>query len=135
MTYRRTAPAIEATTQPDCVAVIDIGSNSLRLVLDAETAVEWSSRGEDVILVREETNPDDLHGMVAARGTLTSRGGKTSHAAVVARGMGRPCVCGAEALLVDPAHRRVQVRGGPVLDEGDVISLDGTIYDLVEAGK
>ena len=64
-------------------------------MLDAETAVEWSDRGEDVILVREETNPDDLQGMVAARGTLTSRGGKTSHAAVVARGMGRPCVCGA----------------------------------------
>lgn len=101
-----------------------------RLVLDAETAVEWSSRGEDVILVREETNPDDLHGMVAARGTLTSRGGKTSHAAVVARGMGRPCVCGAEALLVDPAQRRVQVRGGPVLEEGDVISLDGTTGEV-----
>ena len=72
-----------------------------RVVLDAETAVEWSERGDDVILVREETNPDDLQGMVAARGTLTSRGGKTSHAAVVARGMGRPCVCGAEALIVD----------------------------------
>ncbi len=97
-----------------------------RIVLDAETAVEWSERGEDVILVREETNPDDLQGMASARGTLTSRGGKTSHAAVVARGMGRPCVCGAEALTVDPVGRQVQVRGGPVLHEGDVISLDGT---------
>jgi len=86
-----------------------------RVALDTETAVEWSERGEDVILVREETNPDDLQGMVAARGTLTSRGGKTSHAAVVARGMGRPCVCGAEALTVDLVHRQVQVRGGPVL--------------------
>jgi pyruvate,orthophosphate dikinase len=97
-----------------------------RVVLDAETAVVWSTRGEDVILVREETNPDDLQGMAAARGTLTSRGGKTSHAAVVARGMGRPCVCGAEALTVDLAGRQVQVRGGAVLREGDVISLDGT---------
>ncbi len=97
-----------------------------RVALDAETAVTWSARGEDVILVREETNPDDLPGMVAARGTLTSRGGKTSHAAVVARGMGRPCVCGAEALLVDLVARQVQVRGGATLHEGDVISLDGS---------
>ncbi len=101
-----------------------------RAVLDAATAVEWSTRGEDVILVREETNPDDLHGMVAARGTLTSRGGKTSHAAVVARGMGRPCVCGAEALIVDLEHRRVQVRGGPTFREGDVISVDGSTGEV-----
>jgi pyruvate,orthophosphate dikinase len=101
-----------------------------RMVLDAETAAEWSARGEDVVLVREETSPDDLPGMAAARGILTSRGGKTSHAAVVARGMGRPCVCGAEALLVDPVARRVQVRGGPVIEEGDVISLDGTTGEV-----
>jgi pyruvate,orthophosphate dikinase len=101
-----------------------------RVVLDAETAVQWSGRGEEVILVREETNPDDLQGMVAARGTLTSRGGKTSHAAVVARGMGRPCVCGAEALTVDLAARQVQVRGGVVIHEGDVISLDGTTGEV-----
>jgi pyruvate,orthophosphate dikinase len=96
-----------------------------KIVLDAETAVEWTSRGDDVILVREETNPDDLAGMASARGTLTSRGGKTSHAAVVARGMGKPCVCGADALVVDHEARKVRVRGGPVLDEGDVISVDG----------
>ena len=96
-----------------------------RIVLDAETAVTWSERGEDVVLVREETNPDDLQGMVAARGTLTSRGGKTSHAAVVARGMGRPCVCGAEALVVDLVRRQVQVRGGTILHEGDVVSSTG----------
>ena len=101
-----------------------------RVVLDAETAVGGANSGEDVILVREETNPDDLQGMVAARGTLTSRGGKTSHAAVVARGMGRPCVCGAEALIVDLAGRQVKVRGGPVLHEGDVISLDGTTGEV-----
>ena len=101
-----------------------------RVVLDAETAVAWSNRGEEVILVREETNPDDLEGIVAARGTLTSRGGKTSHAAVVARGMGRPCVCGAEALLVDPVAKQVQVRGGPTLHEGDVISVDGSSGEI-----
>ena len=67
-----------------------------KAVFDSDTAVEWAERGEDVILVRKETNPDDLRGMVAAKGILTSRGGKTSHAAVVARGMGRTCVCGAE---------------------------------------
>ncbi len=78
-----------------------------KAVFDSDTAVEWAERGEDVILVRKETNPDDLRGMVAARGILTSRGGKTSHAAVVARGMGRTCVCGAEALDVDAERRRV----------------------------
>src|SRR6478609_1481622 len=78
-----------------------------KVVFDSDTAVEWAGRGEDVILVRKETNPDDLRGMVAARGILTSRGGKTSHAAVVARGMGRTCVCGAEALDVNAKKRKV----------------------------
>ena len=75
-------------------------------------------RGEDVILVRRETNPDDLGGMVAARGILTSRGGKTSHAAVVARGMGRTCVVGVEALRVDPKHHEVTTTGRPALRRG-----------------
>ena len=97
-----------------------------RIVLDSATAVAWAARGEDVILVRSETNPDDLHGMIAAKGILTSRGGKTSHAAVVARGMGRTCVCGAEALEVDVVARTVKVRDGVTLAEGDVISIDGT---------
>src|SRR6476620_2311036 len=69
-----------------------------KVVFDSQTAADWAERGEAVILVRRETNPDDLRGMVAAQGILTSRGGKTSHAAVVARGMGRTCVCGAESL-------------------------------------
>ena len=77
-----------------------------KAVFDWATAVEWAERGEDVILVRKETTPDDLHGMMVARGVLTSRGGKTSHAAVVARGMGRTCVCGAEALDVDAREGR-----------------------------
>lgn len=96
-----------------------------RVVLDSATAVEWAARGEDVVLVRKETTPDDLPGMVAARGILTSRGGKTSHAAVVARGMGRPCVCGAEAIEIDGDAHCFRVRGGPVVQEGDVISVDG----------
>ncbi len=77
-----------------------------KAVFDSATAVEWAARGEDVILVRRETNPDDLHGMIAAKGILTSRGGKTSHAAVVARGMGKTCVCGADELEVDAVGRK-----------------------------
>ena len=84
-----------------------------KAVFDWATAVEWAERGEDVILVRKETTPDDLHGMMVARGVLTSRGGKTSHAAVVARGMGRTCVCGAEALDVDAREGTFEVRRRP----------------------
>ncbi len=101
-----------------------------KAVFDSDTAVELAERGEDVILVRKETNPDDLRGMVAARGILTSRGGKTSHAAVVARGMGRTCVCGAEALDVDTKAREFRVRNGETIREGDVISIDGTTGEV-----
>ncbi|MGW0992058.1 pyruvate, phosphate dikinase [Streptomyces sp. NPDC002523] len=97
-----------------------------RAVFDSYTAVKWSRSGEKVILVRRETNPDDLDGMIAAEGILTSRGGKTSHAAVVARGMGKTCVCGAEELEVDTKRRRMTVPGGHVVEEGDVISIDGS---------
>jgi pyruvate, orthophosphate dikinase len=96
-----------------------------KVVFDSSTATEWAARGEDVVLVRKETAPDDLPGMVAARGILTSRGGRTSHAAVVARGMGRPCVCGAEALDVDVEARTATTRDGRTVAEGDVVSLDG----------
>jgi pyruvate,orthophosphate dikinase len=102
-----------------------------KAVFDSATAVAWAERGEDVILVRKETNPDDLPGMVAARGILTSRGGKTSHAAVVARGMGRTCVCGAEALDVDAAGKSFTVRDGVTVREGDVISIDGTTGEVL----
>ena len=97
-----------------------------KVVFDSGRAVEQAAAGEDVILVRRETNPDDLHGMIAARGILTSRGGKTSHAAVVARGMGKTCVCGAEELEVSIADRQFTAPGGVTVKEGDVISIDGT---------
>lgn len=101
-----------------------------RVVFDQHTAVEWTARGEKVVLVRSETTPDDLAGMIAARGVLTSRGGKTSHAAVVARGMGRTCVVGADELEVAPYQRRAVLRDGRVLAEGDLVSLDGTTGEV-----
>ncbi|GLY99085.1 pyruvate, phosphate dikinase [Actinoplanes sp. NBRC 103695] len=93
------------------------------VVFTAARAVELAAEGKDVILVRRETNPDDLPGMIAAQGILTSRGGKTSHAAVVARGMGKTCVCGADQLEVSPSSFVV---GKYTVNEGDVISIDGT---------
>ncbi len=103
-----------------------------KAVFDSPTAVEWAANGDDVILVRRTTNPDDLSGMVAAKGILTSRGGKTSHAAVVARGMGRTCVCGADELDVDTEAGRFKAADGTVIEEGDVISIDGTTGEIFE---
>ncbi|MFD0318871.1 pyruvate, phosphate dikinase [Streptomyces flavalbus] len=96
------------------------------VVFDSATAQRRAAEGEDVVLVRRETTPDDLPGMIAAQAVLTSRGGKTSHAAVVARGMGKVCVCGAESLTVDPVARRLTTATGTVVTEGDVVSVDGT---------
>lgn len=95
------------------------------VVFTADEAAEHGAAGEKVILVRKETSPDDIHGMAAAQGILTSRGGKTSHAAVVARGMGTPAVTGCEAITVAEAERLLRV-GDVVVKEGDVITLDGT---------
>ncbi|WP_371658375.1 pyruvate, phosphate dikinase [Streptomyces sp. NBC_00280] len=95
-------------------------------VFDSVEAVRRAAAGEKVVLVRQETTPDDLPGMVAAQAVLTSRGGKTSHAAVVARGMGKVCVCGAEELTVDIDARRFTTRDGTVVEEGTVISVDGS---------
>ncbi len=89
-------------------------------------AVAAAEAGKNVILVRRETNPDDLTGMIAAQGILTSRGGKTSHAAVVARGMGKTCVCGAEELDIDVRGGTMKLKDGRVLTAGDVVSIDGT---------
>lgn len=96
-----------------------------KAVFDSYTAIKWSRSGEKVILIRRETNPDDLDGMIAAEGILTSRGGKTSHAAVVARGMGKTCVCGAEEIEVDTKRRRLTA-GTTVVEEGDLVSVDGS---------
>lgn len=101
------------------------GAASGQCVFDADRAETLGRSGERVILVREETKPEDIHGFFASQGILTSRGGKTSHAAVVARGMGKPCVAGAEGILVDVAHRQAQV-GGKIVHEGDVITIDGS---------
>ncbi len=101
-----------------------------RAAFDSHTAVEWAEAGDRVILVRRETNPDDLSGMVAAAGILTSRGGKTSHAAVVARGMGRTCVCGADDLDVDVRGGRFRTSAGVEVHEGEVISIDGTTGEV-----
>ena len=97
-----------------------------KAVFDPHTAIEWARDGVKVILCRRETTPDDLEGMIAAEGILTGRGGKTSHAAVVARGMGKTCVCGAEELDIDTKNRRITAPGGEVVQEGDLISIDGT---------
>jgi pyruvate, orthophosphate dikinase len=102
-----------------------------RAVFDADTAVEWVGRGEKVILVRIETSPDDFHGMAVAEGIITARGGATSHAAVVARQIGKPCVAGSAALDVDYAGKSAACAiTGIDFDEGDWLSLDGTTGDL-----
>ncbi len=100
------------------------GAAAGKIVLDADTAEQWSNRGEKVILVRVETSPEDIHGMHAAQGILTARGGMTSHAAVVARGMGRPCVSGANGVSIDRTTRTLRI-GSHELKEGDEITLDG----------
>ena len=95
------------------------------VALDSTTAAEWAREGRDVVLVRQETSPDDLPGIVAARAVVTARGGLTSHAAVVARGMGRPCVVGAAELLIDLDSRTVTTGAGVVVREGEPVSVDG----------
>ncbi|TWO82307.1 pyruvate, phosphate dikinase [Denitratisoma oestradiolicum] len=101
------------------------GAASGKIVFDADTAEARGNAGERIILVREETKPEDIHGFFAAQGILTSRGGKTSHAAVVARGMGKPCVSGCAAIVIDHHARRACI-GGVGLAEGDVITIDGS---------
>ncbi len=100
-----------------------------RAVFDADRAEEMGRSGQLVILVREETKPEDIHGFFASQGILTSRGGKTSHAAVVARGMGKPCVAGAEGIHVD-THARKATIGTTVINEGDLVTIDGTTGNI-----
>ncbi|MEE1878316.1 MULTISPECIES: pyruvate, phosphate dikinase [Sphingomonadales] len=105
------------------------GAASGGVVFDAETAARWAELGEKVILVRHETSPDDIHGMHVATGILTARGGMTSHAAVVARGMGRPCVAGSASLKIDPVARVAEI-GGQRLEEGAFITIDGSTGEV-----
>ncbi|MRG28163.1 pyruvate, phosphate dikinase [Laceyella tengchongensis] len=100
------------------------GAATGRIVFSADDAERWAKAGEAVILVRPETTPDDIHGILAAKGILTSRGGMTSHAAVVARGMGKACICGCEELRIDGKRKQVSA-AGQTLHEGDRISIDG----------
>jgi pyruvate,orthophosphate dikinase len=120
-------PMIDPTAQVTVAAKglnASPGAASGAIVLDADTAEERGKAGEDVILVRWETTPDDIHGLIHARGILTAHGGMTSHAAVVARGMGKPCVAGCEALSIDVRSGEVTI-GDHTLQAGDTITIDG----------
>jgi pyruvate, orthophosphate dikinase len=128
-------PQFDKTGAPKAIAKgmgASPGAAFGKAAFDSATAVTWAAKGDDVILVRRETNPDDLRGMIAAKGVLTSRGGKTSHAAVVARGMGRTCVVGVEALRVDPQKREFRTPDGAHIKEGDLLSIDGTTGEVFE---
>ncbi len=120
-------PRIDPTASYEVVAVglnASPGAATGRIALDADTAEVRGIAGEDVILVRRETTPDDIHGLVQAEGVLTALGGMTSHAAVVARGMGKPCVAGCAELTIDLDARTIRL-GGLELKEGDVLTVDG----------
>lgn len=106
------------------------GAASGAVVFDADTAAKKATEGIKTLLVRMETTPEDIHGMVAAQGILTSRGGMTSHAAVVARGMGKPCVCGCDALRIDYEKQTATV-AGHVVKAGDILSIDGTTGKVI----
>ncbi len=106
------------------------GAASGKIVFDADTAEKAAADGQSVILVRTETSPEDIHGMHAAQGILTARGGMTSHAAVVARGMGRPCVSGAGGISIDSKAKQLRV-GDRVLGEGDILTLDGSTGEVM----
>ncbi|HEY1977815.1 MAG TPA: pyruvate, phosphate dikinase [Candidatus Baltobacteraceae bacterium] len=109
------------------------GAATGQVVFTADDAVEWKEQGKTTILVRTETNPDDVHGMIAAQGILTAKGGATSHAAVVARGMGKPCVAGCDALHVDRRNKQATV-GESTVREGDWMTIDGSTGN-VSMGK
>ncbi len=99
------------------------------IVFDADKAQEEANKGRDVVLVRDETSPEDIHGMHSSVGILTTKGGMTSHAAVVARGMGKPCVVGAESLIIDAENKTIS-NGETVLTEGDIVSIDGSLGEV-----
>jgi len=107
------------------------GAGAGRIVFNAKDAEAWHHRGEKVLLVRKDTSPEDIGGMVVSQGILTSTGGMTSHAAVVARGMGTPCVAGAKSVLVHDNDNTVEI-GGKIFNEGDWITIDGTCGEVYE---
>jgi pyruvate,orthophosphate dikinase len=126
-------PVIDPKAKLDVVAKglpASPGAATGAVVFHANKAVEWATEGKDVILVRKETSPDDIHGMDVARGILTAKGGMTSHAAVVARQMGKTCVAGCDAIDVDETTNRFMV-GGKIIREGDFISLNGTTGEVI----
>jgi pyruvate,orthophosphate dikinase len=106
------------------------GAATGKVVFNADDAETWAKRGDAVMLVRVETSPEDIHGMHAAQGILTSRGGMTSHAAVVARGMGRPCVAGAGSLMIDTKAKTLKV-GNYEIKEGDIITIEGSAGEVI----
>ena len=103
-----------------------------RAVFSAEDAEAWAAKGEKVILIRNETSPEDIGGMHASQGVITARGGMTSHAAVVARGMGTPCVSGSQDITIDVKAKTMKTKGGIVIKEGDWVSLDGAKGQIIE---
>jgi pyruvate,orthophosphate dikinase len=124
---------IDSSAKLDVVATglpASPGAASGKIIFDSDEAEKVARDGEKIILVRTETTPDDIHGIVAAQGILTSRGGMTSHAAVVARGMGKPCVCGCEALRIDYEAQQFAV-GSLVFQKGDLISIDGATGQVI----
>jgi pyruvate, orthophosphate dikinase len=129
-------PTIDPKARPTPIAKglpASPGAAIGRVVFTANAADEWRKRGEEVVLVRTETSPEDIHGMKASEGTLTARGGMTSHAAVVARGMGKPCITACTSLRVDAAKRTAAFVGGGKeikLREGDVLTLDGSTGEV-----
>ncbi|BAO43637.1 pyruvate, phosphate dikinase [Thiolapillus brandeum] len=124
MLYPRIDPNVRVTPLAQGLPASP-GAASGHVVFDADRAEAEAKKGRTVILMREETKPEDIHGFFASKGILTSRGGKTSHAAVVARGMGKPCVAGAEGISVDVQLREAFV-GDTVIREGDLVTIDGT---------
>jgi pyruvate,orthophosphate dikinase len=126
-------PSIDPNAQLNVIAKglpASPGAASGLVIFDADEAEVLGKEGKDVLLVRTETTPDDIHGIVAAKGVLTSRGGMTSHAAVVARGMGKPCICGCEELKIDYANQQVLI-GNLVVKKGEILSIDGSTGQVI----
>ena len=117
--------------EPTCTGLnASPGAACGQVVFNADDAVAWAEQGKSVILVRVETTPDDVHGMIASRGVLTAKGGATSHAAVVARGMGLPCVAGCEGLHIERRSKRAKIVD-QVINEGDWLTIDGTTGNVI----